>query len=76
MSGAARSGDRISPSIVFIWALAAVLSVLKLTGALDWSWWVVMSPLWLTYGVGVLVFFVALVVVAVKSDLPKHPRRF
>lgn len=31
----------------FFPALTIVFIVLKLTGQIDWSWWMVLSPLWL-----------------------------
>jgi len=29
------------------WAATIVLLVLRLTGVIDWSWWLVVAPLWL-----------------------------
>ena len=40
--------------------LAILFIGLKLTGHIDWSWWVVLSPLW-----GGVIFLVALIVVVV-----------
>lgn len=38
--------------------LAPLLSVLfvglKLTGYIDWSWWWVLSPLWISFAIGLL----------------------
>ena len=31
-------------------ALLIVFITLKLTGSIDWSWWWVLSPLWITWG--------------------------
>jgi len=31
------------PSII----LAILFTILKLTGIVDWSWWLVLSPLWI-----------------------------
>ena len=39
--------------------LALVFIVLKLTGHIDWSWWWVLSPLWIVAAMVVLVFLVA-----------------
>jgi hypothetical protein len=38
--------------------LAIVFTVLKLTGFIDWSWWWVLSPLWIPL---ILISFVLLV---------------
>lgn len=37
---------------------------LKLTGHIDWSWWWVLSPIWITFS---LVFVIAFVAILVKS---------
>lgn len=46
-------------------ALAAVFVVLKLAGIISWSWWWVLSPLWLPLVllVAVLVIYLAAIVV-------------
>ena len=54
------SGTGLSLSAV----LFIVFLVLKLTGNIDWSWWWVTSPLWITFAIGLaLVGFVFLVIV-------------
>jgi len=35
-------------SIGLGWILFSILLVLKLTGIISWSWWLVTSPLWVT----------------------------
>jgi len=47
-----------SGGIGFSGLLTIVFIVLKLIGVIDWSWWWVISPLWI--GVG-LVFFLFLI---------------
>jgi len=54
------SGTGLSLSAV----LFIVFLVLKLTGNIDWSWWWVTSPLWITFAIGLaLVGFVFLVII-------------
>lgn len=43
--------------------LLIVFIVLKLVGVIDWSWWWVLSPLWISVGLGLLfliIFFLFL----------------
>ena len=69
MSGAAaRSDRRVSNGIGMPWVLFFIFLVLKLTHTVDWSWWWVTAPLWITYSIGVAIILIALVVVGVKSD--------
>jgi hypothetical protein len=44
--------------------LAIVFITLKLCGVIHWSWWWVLSPLWLTVAA---VLAIALLVIAVKA---------
>ena len=47
-------------SIGFFGLLGIVFIVLKLTGYIDWSWWIVLSPIWgsLLVGILILIFFI------------------
>jgi hypothetical protein len=43
--------------------LLIVFIVLKLVGVIDWSWWWVLSPLWISVGLGLIfliIFFLFL----------------
>ena len=37
---------------------------LKLTGHVDWSWWWVLSPIWISLLIGITFMLIALVIVA------------
>ena len=47
--------------------LAIVFVVLKLTNNVDWSWWWVLSPLWVPLGIIVILFAVIFILLFVKS---------
>jgi hypothetical protein len=34
--------------------LGVIFIVLKLVGVIDWSWWWVLSPFWITFALGIL----------------------
>jgi membrane protein YdbS with pleckstrin-like domain len=66
--GAANTGVRS-------WPLASILTivfvVLKLTAVIDWSWWWVLSPLWISAAFTIailLIIFVILVIVYMFTD--------
>ena len=42
--------------------LQLVFLVLKLTGLIDWSWWLVLVPLWADIGFGLLLIIMALII--------------
>lgn len=40
-----------SGGIGFVGLLTIVFTTLKLTGFIDWSWWWVLSPIWITLSI-------------------------
>ena len=44
-----------SGGIGFAGVLTIVFVVLKLTGTIAWSWWWVLSPLWISFGIAAVV---------------------
>ncbi len=42
--------------------LAIVFVVLKLCGLIDWSWWWVLAPLWISLAVFLVLFAVSLII--------------
>ena len=53
-----------SAGIGFTGLLTIVFIVLKLTDHIDWSWWWVLSPLWIGALVGLAFLAVALLLIA------------
>jgi hypothetical protein len=45
----------------FLWIVFIVFVTLKLTGAIDWSWWWVTAPLWAPFGLAFVIVSVYLV---------------
>jgi hypothetical protein len=70
---AEKSSSGGSGGIGFVGLLTIVLITLKLTGHIDWSWWWVLSPIWITTAI-VVAILLLLFGVAVYVDLSK-PRR-
>lgn len=57
-----------SSGIGFTGALAILFIALKLLDKIDWSWWWVLSPIWIPLAIALLVLIVMLVVYVVKGD--------
>lgn len=55
------SGNKSSGGISTLSLLGITFIILKLTGVIDWSWWLVTLPLW----AGVALFTVALILVLI-----------
>ena len=55
-----------SGGIGFTGLLTIVFVILKLLGKIDWSWWRVLSPLWISFLL-VMVFFVILLIIELKN---------
>lgn len=52
-----------SGGIGFSGLLTIVFIILKLIGKIDWSWWWVLSPLWITFILCMLVFIIMIIVI-------------
>lgn len=52
-----------SGGIGFVGLLTILFIGLKLTGFIAWSWWWVLSPLWITASVVIAILLIALAVV-------------
>jgi len=53
----------------FLYALCLALIVLKLTGFIDWSWWLVWLPV---YGFHLFQVFLLIAYVLAKPEKPKY----
>lgn len=54
-----------SGGIGFTGLLTIVFIILKLIGKIDWSWWWVLSPLWITFTLGMLIFILIVIVICI-----------
>lgn len=59
------SGNTSSSSggIGFVGLLTILFIALKLTGYIDWSWWWVLSPIWISLCVALLIFAGAMAII-------------
>ena len=53
--------------IGFAGALAIVFIILKLLDKIDWSWWWVLSPLWIPIPIVLLILFGVLVYIVLRK---------
>ena len=58
-----------SGGIGFSGLLTIVFIVLKLTGVISWSWVWVLSPLWISFSLGVLIVIIAIIIATVIKRL-------
>ena len=59
----------LSGGIGFAGLLAIVFITLKLLGKIDWSWWWVLSPLWGSVLLGVVILVIVFAVAAIANIL-------
>ena len=50
-----------SEGVAVLSLLALIFIILKLTGSIGWSWWWVLSPLWIPAAIALLIFAVTLI---------------
>ena len=53
--------------IGFTGALQIAFIVLKLCKVIDWSWWLVLLPLWIELGIVALILIIAVIVAVVRG---------
>jgi hypothetical protein len=51
-----------SGGVGFTGLLTIAFVVLKLTGYISWSWWWVLSPIWISIGLLALIVIIALII--------------
>ena len=56
------SSSSSSGGVGFVGLLTIVFITLKLTHYIDWSWWWVLSPLWIAAIAGIVIFVIVLVI--------------
>ena len=62
-----QSSSSSGSGIGFGGALALLFIGLKLGGVITWSWWWVLSPLWIGLVIGLFILLVVIGIAAVKS---------
>jgi hypothetical protein len=56
-----------SSGIGFTGLLTIVFITLKLLDRISWSWWWVLSPLWISVGLTILFFLIVLFIALIKA---------
>lgn len=56
--------------LALVGLLFVLFLTLRLTGVIGWSWWLVTSPLWIPFAIGLLIalFSVAMIVFTVHEN--------
>ena len=63
-----KSSSSSSGGIGFIGVLTIVFIVLKLLGYISWSWWWVLSPIWISFLLTLGILFVVLILWVIFKD--------
>jgi hypothetical protein len=42
--------------------LTIIFVIAKIWGKLDWSWWLIFSPVWISIGIAIIVIIITLIV--------------
>ena len=52
---------------ITIASVALVIIILKLTGLLKLSWWIILAPIWIAFGVGLLLLAIVIVSIIIRG---------
>ena len=52
---------------ITIASIALVIIILKLTGLLKLSWWIILAPIWIAFGVGLLLLAIVIVSIIIRG---------
>ncbi len=65
-----------SGGIGFVGLLTIVFITLKLTGYITWSWWWVLSPIWIgaLFVISILAIFLLLALIAATASTPRRTK--
>ncbi|WP_325639067.1 hypothetical protein [Parapedobacter sp.] len=58
-----------STGIGFTGLLTIVFIVLKLIGTINWTWWWVLSPLWISAGITIVILAAMFIVALIRKDI-------
>lgn len=61
--------------IGFTGLLTLVFIVLKLCGVINWSWWWVLSPLWISAGLVVVVLLIIGIICLIAHLVQRHTKK-
>lgn len=59
----------------FTGLLTIAFIVLKLCGVINWSWWWVLSPLWISVGLVVAVLLIVGIICLIDSSVQRHTKK-
>jgi hypothetical protein len=65
----------VSVNFPFLGILTLIFITLKLTGHIAWSWWWVLSPLWIPVVIVLLIAIIAGIVIAFGGTLNVRKRK-
>ena len=57
--------ETASGGIGFVGLLTILFIALKLLNKIDWSWWWVLSPLWITASATVIITIIIIIIIAI-----------
>ena len=57
--------------IGFVGAVTILFIALKLLHKIDWSWWWVLSPMWISFLLGLLIILIIVIVIVFLKAIKK-----
>ena len=64
-------GTSVGGGLGILGVVEIVFIILKLLGVINWSWWIVLIPLWIDLGVTLLAIFIIIIVAIIMANKRK-----
>ena len=64
-------GTTIGGGLNILGVVEIVFIILKLLGIINWSWWIVLIPLWIDLGITLLIILVIIIVAIIMDNKRK-----
>lgn len=61
------NNNNTNVGIGFSGLLTIAFIVLKLTNVINWSWLWILSPLWISFALGIIIFTIAVFIINIKN---------
>lgn len=65
------TNNTTNSGIRFAGLLTVAFIVLKLVGVINWSWWWILAPVWISAIIGIIILVIVLIIILIHAVISK-----